>query len=201
MNLGDAIERIEEIHAQVAKGEVFRGYRPLPVGLAGVVGLLAGVVQPGVLAESNGVGFLAYWLAVAVFNLALNGAVMIAAYRREPDAFARRHTRRVVAQFLPCLVAGGAISLAFPAVDPGLVRLLPGIWALVFGLGMFASRPYLPRATGWVALFYLAAGIGLLGFPFEELSRAGLANGLAFGVGQLATAAVLHADLPRVADE
>ena len=113
------------------------------------------------------------------------------------DRFVRRHTRQVVGQLLPALAAGAAVSLGLPAADPALVRLLPGLWALLFGLGLFASRPYLARATGWVALFFLLAGGALLAFPMPDLARVGLAHGVVFGVGLLAAAVVLHLDIPR----
>ena len=198
MDLTNALDRIEEIHAQIAKGEVFRGYRPVPVAVAGAIGLLAGWLQPRVLpAGDDGTGFLWYWLSVAALNVVLIGGVVGAAHLREPDAFARRHTRQVVGQFVPCLAAGAAVSLTLPALDPGLVRLLPGIWALLLGLGVFASRPYLARATGWVALFFILSGTALLAFPVNDLTRLGLANGTVFGVGLLAAAVVLHLDIPR----
>ncbi len=198
MDLTNALDRIEEIHAQIAKGEVFRGYRPIPVAAAGAIGLLAGWLQPRVLpAGDDGTAFLWYWLSVAALNVVLMGVVVGAAHLRQPDAFARRHTLQVVGQFVPCLAAGAAVSLTLPALDPGLVRLLPGIWALLLGLGVFASRPYLARATGWVALFFVFAGTALLAFPVNELNRLGLANGAVFGVGLLAAAVVLHLDIPR----
>ena len=49
-------------------------------------------------------------------------------------------------------------------VGPGLVALLPGVWAICFGIGTFSSRPYLPRTSVLVACFYLAAG-SLLWWP------------------------------------
>jgi hypothetical protein len=198
MDLTNALDRIEEIHAQIAKGEVFRGYRPIPVAVAGAIGLLAGWLQPRVLpAGDDGTGFLWYWLSVAVVNVLLIGGVIGAGHLTEPDPFARRHTRQVVAQFVPCLAAGAAVSLTLPALDPGLVRLLPGIWALLLGLGVFASRPYLARATGWVALFFVFAGTALLAFPTPDLARLGARNGAVFGLGLLAAAVVLHLDIPR----
>ena len=198
MDLTNALDRIEEIHAQIAKGEVFRGYRPVPVAVAGAIGLLAGWIQPRVVpAGDDGAGFLWYWLFVAALNLVLIGGVLVAGYRRVPDPFVRRHTRQVVGQFVPCLAAGAAVSLTLPALDHGLVRLLPGLWSLLLGLGIFASRPYLARATGWVALFFVLAGAAVLAFPVADLTRLGLANGAVFGVGLLAAAAVLHLDIPR----
>ena len=199
MDLARALDRIEEIHAQVAKGEVFRGYRPVPVALAGAIGLLAAWLQPRLVPEGDAARFLAFWLTVAAAGFAVNAGVVGVGYVRSRDPFARRHTRQVVGQFVPCLLAGAVVSLALPAAEPGLVRLLPGLWALLFGLGVFASRPYLARATGWVALFFVVAGSALLAFPPVSLGVLGLAHGLVFGIGLLAAAVVLHLDVPREA--
>lgn len=198
MDVPQALERIEEIHAQIAKGEVFRGYRPVPVALAGALGLLGAWLQPRLVpAGDDGIAFLAFWLALAALNAAINAAVIASGWARTRDPFLRRHTRQVVGQFVPCLVAGAAVSLALPSVDPGLARLLPGLWALLFGLGVFASRPYLARATGWVALWFVVAGTALLAFPPHGWARLGLAHGAVFGLGLLGAAVVLHLDLPR----
>jgi hypothetical protein len=89
------------------------------------------------------------------------------------------------------------VSLGLPSADPALVRVLPGLWALLFGLGVFASRPYLARATGWVALWFVVAGTALLAFPPGSLAALGRAHGGVFGLGLLAAAVVLHLDLPR----
>lgn len=197
MDVSRALDRIEEIHAQVAKGEVFRGYRPVPVAIAGAVGLLGGWLQPRLVPEGDAARFLGYWLAVALGNVAVNAAVIVAGYARCGDAFARRHTRRVVGQFVPCLLAGAAVTFGLPAAGPAFVHLLPGLWSLLFGLGVFASRPYLARATGWVALFFVGAGTALLLFPPATYAALGLAHGAVFGLGLLGAAVVLHLDLPR----
>jgi hypothetical protein len=72
------------------------------------------------------------------------------------------------------------------------------LWAILFGLGIFASRPYLPRTTGWVALYYLTAGALLLFFG-REASSAWVVGGT-FAVGQLSTAAALTWNRERVID-
>ena len=41
-----ALDQIAEIHQQIAKGEVYRGYRSLPVALSGLIGLIAAWLQP-----------------------------------------------------------------------------------------------------------------------------------------------------------
>jgi hypothetical protein len=78
-----------------------------------------------------------------------------------------------------------------------LVPLLPGLWAICFGIGTFASRPYLPRASGWVALFYYAAGFTLLWIAGGPEPLTGWWVGGTFGVGQLIGALVLWWNLER----
>ena len=56
---------------------------------------------------------------------------------------------------------------------------------------MFASRPYLPRAAGHVALFYYAAGVVLLWIARGPEPLAGWWVGGTFGLGQMLAALVL----------
>ena len=46
MELREALQQISDIRQQMARSEVFRGYRSLTVGSSGVLGLLAAAVQP-----------------------------------------------------------------------------------------------------------------------------------------------------------
>ena len=77
-------------------------------------------------------------------------------------------------------------------------ELLPALWAVVHGLGVFASRPYLPRSVGWVSAWYVVAGAWLL---VDVEPGAGLPGawsvGIPFGVGQALLALVLYANVAR----
>jgi hypothetical protein len=89
-------------------------------------------------------------------------------------------------------LAGGAVTFAL--TRDGMIEretaLLPGLWALFFGLGIVASRPYLPRSANGVAGWYLVAGLIVLSLPPDRLS--GWVVGVPFGVGQLLMALVFH---------
>jgi hypothetical protein len=115
---------------------------------------------------------------------------------REPE-HRRRRTRRVLGQLGPALVAGGVITVV-GAFDSRLAPYLPGLWAMVFGLGVFASRPYLPRSTGWIALYYVSAGALLLAFG-RGGSDPWMVGGT-FAIGQIGTAAALTWNRERVFD-
>jgi hypothetical protein len=192
-----ALDQIAEIHQQIAKGEVYRGYRSLPIAASGLIGLLAAWLQPRALGTADPMGFVVYWTAIAAAAGFVGSSEIIYNYIVHEDASGRRQTRRVVGQFLPSLVAGVAIAVCFAHLSAALVPLLPGLWAICFGIGTFASRPYLPRASGWIALFYYAAGFTLLWIARGSEPLTGWWVGGPFGTGQLLAALVLWWNLER----
>lgn len=196
-----ALEQIAEIHGQIAKGELYRGYRSLPVAASGLMGILAAWLQPPALGAVYPAGFVLYWTAVAAGAAFVGTSEILYNYIVHDRAADRRRTRRVVGQFLPSAAAGGAMALCFTHLSPALVALLPGLWALCFGIGTFASRPYLPRASGWVALYYYLAGFTLLWTAQGTGSLSGWRVGGTFAAGQLLAAMVLWWNLERDVDE
>ena len=192
-----ALDQIEEIHRQIAKGEVYRGYRSFPVALSGLIGLAAAWLQPAALGVLDPIGFVLYWTAIAAAAAFVGSSEIIYNYVVHEDASGRRKTRRVVGQFLPSLVGAAAMTVCFAHLSTALVPLLPGLWAICFGIGTFASRPYLPRASGWIALFYYAAGFALLWIARGPEPLTGWWVGGTFGAGQVLAAVVLWWNLER----
>ena len=181
----------------MAKGEVYRGYRSLPVAISGALGLVAAWLQPPTVGVSDPMGFVVYWTVIAGAAVLVGSIEILYNYVVHESASGRRQTRRVVGQFLPSLLAGAAMTVCLTHVSPTLVPLLPGLWAICFGIGVFASRPYLPRASGWVALFYYAAGFTLLWIAQSPAPLSRWWVGGTFGVGQLLAAGVLWWNLER----
>ncbi len=198
MDISRALDQIEDIHQQIAKGEVYRGYRSLPIAVSGLLGLTAAWLQAPGLGVADPLGFVLYWCGTAVCAGFVGASEIVYNYVVRDDRIARRRTRQVVGQFLPSLMAGAIVTLSFVRLSAGLVPLLPGLWAISFGLGVFASRPYLPRASGWVALFYYAAGVALLWIARSPEPLRGWWVGGTFGVGQLLAAVVLYWNLERL---
>lgn len=192
-----ALDQIAEIHQQIAKGEMYRGYRSLPLAASGLMGLAAAWLQPTSLGSADPIGFVVYWTAIAAGASFVGSSEIIYNYVVHESASRRRKTREVVGQFLPSVLAGAAVTVCFAHLSPTLVSLLPGLWAICFGLGTFASRPYLPKASGWVALFYYAAGFTLLWVARGSEPLTGWWVGGVFGVGQLLAALVIWWNLER----
>lgn len=197
MDLPRALGQLADIHQQIAKGEVYRGYRSLPIAASGLMGLAAAWAQTPALGASDPVGFVVYWTVIAACAGFVGASEIIYNYVVHDDRATRRRTTQVVGQFLPSMLAGAIITASFVRLSAALVPVLPGLWAICFGIGIFASRPYLPRASGWVALFYYAAGVALLWIARgPEPLRAWWVGGT-FGAGQLMAALVLYWNLER----
>jgi hypothetical protein len=197
MDLSRALGQLADIHQQIAKGEIYRGYRSLPIAASGLIGLAAAWAQAPGVAAGDPIGFVLYWTVIAALAAFVGSSEIIYNYVVHDDRASRRQTAHVVGQFLPSVLAGAVITLSFVRLSAALVPLLPGLWAICFGIGIFASRPYLPRASGWVALFYYAAGVALLWVARgPEPLRAWWVGGT-FGTGQLMAALVLYWNLER----
>ena len=197
MDLSRALGQLADIHQQIAKGEIYRGYRSVPIAASGLIGIAAAWAQAPGLGLNDPIGFVLYWTSIAGCAALVGTSEIIFNYIVRDDRADRRRTRQVVGQFLPSVLAGAIITVSLVHLSAALVQLLPGLWAICFGLGIFASRPYLPRASGWVALFYYVAGIALLWFARgPEPLRAWWVGGT-FGTGQLLAAFVLFWNLER----
>jgi hypothetical protein len=192
-----ALTQIAEIHQQIAKGEIYRGYRSVPIAASGLVGAIAAAVQPRSLDATDPVAFVQYWTVVAVIAGLVGVSEIAYNYIVHEQASGRRRTRLVLGQFLPGVLGAAVLTASFVHVSPRLVALLPGVWAICFGIGTFSSRPYLPRASGFVALFYFAAGSALLWTVDLAAPTSAWRVGGTFAIGQLLAAIVLYWQLER----
>lgn len=200
MELDEALTQIAEIRRQMARTEVFRGYRAVPVAFSGGLAIAAAVYQ------AVGIGdpiadlpeYLALWVGAAVLSAIAAGLGMSwRARHAPPSSWSREVTRLAVEQFAPSVVAGGLVTIVLARTAPEALWMLPGLWSILFGLGVFASRRLLPRPVTAVAVFYLAAGLACLEWARGPHALSPWAMGVPFGVGQLFAAAVLYGTLER----
>jgi hypothetical protein len=193
MQVHEALKKINRIHDQLTRDEVYRGFRVPAVAAVGILGIAAALLQPLLPA----IPFVWYWVTIAVAGGVIGSAAALHDHACHEDDFARRRTRRVLSQFSPCILAGGAITVGAARL-PEMMGLLPGLWAIIFGLGVLATRPHLPPAIGQVGLGYVSAGAALLLRANPGGDPSPWAVGGVFGLGHLATAFVLWRERPRV---
>jgi hypothetical protein len=202
VELHEALSHIAEIRTRMAASERFRGYRAVPVGASGGLAFLAAAAQPLVLVNpaADLAGYLTLWIATAVLGAAAAGSGILARLRSPTDPLGRELTRLAVGQFLPCLAAGALVTVAIARHAPEAAWVLPGMWQVLFSLGVFASCRLLPAATVAVGLFYLFAGALNLTRGPGPAAFSPWAMGVPFGLGQLAMAGILYWNLEREHD-
>lgn len=202
MNAHDALNQIAEIRQRVAWSMTFRGYRASTTALTAGIAALAATTQTliGPKAGVNVYQYLTIWLSAALLGLVIVGVGCV--IRRGEDGSAPTTGAITVAAaecFLPSVVAGVFATYAIVFFQPfQMIGLLPGIWMILFSLGLFASRRLLPGAVFIVASYYLTCGFACLTLhPHRALAP--WTMGLTFGFGQLLAAAVLYVTLERPA--
>jgi hypothetical protein len=195
--LEHALNQISEIHRHLARTEVYRGFRSVPIALSGAVGLAGGAFQSRFVEDPVGWSFAVYWSVVAAIALAVSLFGIAINYFKTEESSSRHRTRIVIGQFIPSLAAGLLLTVALYSSETTWVPILPGIWAILFSLGIFSARLYLPKNIGWLALGFLVAGCVLLLLAPGGRSLSPWGMGLVFGVGQIASALVLYWDLER----
>ncbi len=196
---------MSEIRAHLARTETFRGYRSLTVGFSGLVGVVAAAVQALWLAQPTEqlVAYLALWISAATVSVLVIGIDILRRARASQSAVTRRATIAALEQFTPALVVGGLLTVVIARRAPDTAWMLPGLWALVFSLGAFASCRQLPRPVALAGLWYVAGGVLSLAWGHGAAALSPWLMGGTFGGGQLLTAALLHVTCerpPRVED-
>jgi type IV secretory pathway TrbD component len=97
-----------------------------------------------------------------------------------------------VEQFLPATIVGVLLTGVLLLAAPKDLWMLPGLWQLIFSLGVFASCRFLPRQMFGVGVWYLASGLTCLMIESGPRVLSPWAMGIPFGAGQLLVAAVLR---------
>jgi hypothetical protein len=199
MQLRDALSQIAEIRQQMARTEVFRGYRSATTAFSGLLALVAAAVQPYVVPDPADrlTPYLVLWVLVAGASLVVVGIEMTLRYRRSSSPLQREVTLLAVEQFVPSLVAGATVTVVIARFAKEIAWTLPGVWAILFSMGIFASRRLLPYALFYSGAAYLLAGLTILATGQGENAFSPWAMGLTFGLGQLFTAALLYWNLER----
>jgi hypothetical protein len=203
MELRDALTQISEIRRQVARTEVFRGYKSVPIAFSGVLALMAAGFQVLWIpdAEHNLAAYLTLWVGAAFVSAMAAGVEMAIRCWNAVSSLTRDLTWLALEQFLPAILAGGLVTLVLALSAPESLWLLPGLWQILFSLGIFASYRLLPRATWGVAMFYMVTGVLCLVFARGDHALSPWAMGIPFGLGQLYAAAVLYWTLERTHGE
>lgn len=196
-DLDRALADITAIRAQMARGSVFRGYGPATIAATGVLAIAGALVQAAWIPEPDVkvVRYLALWVGVAAVSVALIGAEMVARTRRIHSGYADEMLFNAVEQFMPAAVAGAVMTVVLWRAAPQTLWMIPGLWQVIFSLGIFASCRSLPPAMFWAGVWYLIAGLVTLALTSDAYAFSPYAMAIPFGIGQFYIAFVLFSSV------
>jgi hypothetical protein len=95
-----------------------------------------------------------------------------------------------VEQFLPAAGAGALMTVVLVRFVPAALWMLPGLWQVIFSLGVFSSCRFLPRPMAAAGAWYLLSGLMCMALG-DSRALSPWTMGAAYGVGQLLVAVIL----------
>jgi hypothetical protein len=201
-DLYKALGDIGSIRRQMANTTEFRGYGPATLAGTGVLAVLAAGVQALWLPEParHISAYLSIWVVTAVFSAALTGFQMYMRTRRIHSGLSNEMLRMAVEQFLPSVAAGLLLTIVLLRYVPQISWMLPGIWQVIFSLGVFSSCRFLPRPMVMAGAWYLLTGLSCIAMG-DNRAFSPWTMGISYGAGQLLVAAILWLSSSEVEDE
>jgi hypothetical protein len=191
-DLYKALGDISSIRRQMASTTEFRGYGPATLATTSLFAILAAVAQALWLPDPTHhiSAYLGVWVSTAVLSAALTGVQMYNRARRIHSGLSNEMLRMAVEQFLPSAAAGLLVTIVLLRYAPFTTWMLPGIWQVIFGLGISSSCRFLPRPMIAAGAWYLLTGLSCLAMGGNR-ALSPWTMGIAYGAGQLLVAAIL----------
>ncbi|MFC6792622.1 hypothetical protein ACFQE0_25555 [Methylobacterium komagatae] len=193
-DLDKALADIVAIRTQIARDTTFRGLGSATLAATGGVALATAAGQALWLGNpANHAGlFFAIWVAAALSAFALIGVEALRRTRRLHSGLADAMVLNAIEVFLPSAGAGACLGLVIARFAPDQIWLLPGLWQVLVGLGLFASARILPRAVQAIGAWYLIAGLSVIAIAAADHALSPWTMGLPFVIGQVALAIVVQ---------
>ena len=191
-DLDKALGDIGSIRRQVAHSTEFRGYGPATLASTGALAIAAAGAQALWLPDpaNHIAAYLSIWIWTAALSAALIGTEMYARTRRIHSGMADEMIHMAVEQFMPSVAVGGLVTLVLVHFVPGALWMIPGMWQVIFSLGVFSSCRFLPRPMAAAGAWYLLTGLTCLSLA-DNRALSPWAMGIAYGAGQVLVAAIL----------
>jgi hypothetical protein len=193
-DLDKALADIITIRSQLAAGTAFRGYGPAAIAATGGVALATAALQFFLLdnATASPLTFFLGWAVAAALSGTMIWFEMRARSRRHHSGLADAMIHQAVEQFLPAGIAGVLLAVMLPKFAPETLWLLPGLWQVLMGIGVFASVRSLPRSVAFAGAWYFVAGFAVLLLASQSHALSPWTMGLPFVIGQSLMAAILY---------
>lgn len=144
--------------------------------------------------------FLKIWVGVAFLSAVTCTAEMLIRNRISGNPITWKLHRSLISKTMPAILVGSVVTIATVNANVGqetMIRFLPGLWAMIYGLGLWACGSSLPRAAHLATIYFLIGGaIGMLVATNAEAMNPSMMV-LLFGVGQMLLAVILFWKIER----
>jgi hypothetical protein len=200
--LDKALGDIESIRRQMARSTEFRGYGPATLVATAVLAIAAAGAQTALVPDpvNHMEAYLGIWLSTAAVSAGLAGAQMYTRSRRIHSEMSDEMMMMAVEQFLPSVGASLLVTMVLLRYVPAALWMLPGMWQLIFSLGVFSSCRFLPRPMLVAGVWYLFTALACIALG-DSRALSPWAMGIPYAVGQLLVAAILFFAGPEGGDE
>lgn len=191
-DLNRALGDISSIRQQMARSTEFRGYGPATMAATGIFAIAAAAGQARWLPDSSNhiTSYLSIWIVTALVSAVLIGVQTVTRAHRMHSGIANEMIYMAVEQFLPAAGAGTLLTLVLSQYASSAMWMLPGLWQLIFSLGIFSSCRFLPRAMIAAGMWYLLAGLTCIALG-DSRAFSPWTMGVSFGAGQFLAAGIL----------
>ncbi len=185
-DLRRALSDISDIRGQIVASTCFRGLGPAALAATGALAFVTAVAQHLWLDDPGGqpMIYFAGWVATAVFSVAIIGIEMFRRARRIHAALADDMIFGAALRFLPAGIAGLGLALVLLRFAPETVWMLPGLWAILVGLGIFAFARALPGMMILAGAWYFVAGFAVLMVAARDHALSPMLMAVPFVIGQ-----------------
>ncbi len=112
---------------------------------------------------SNARAWIITWLLAALSAFVLGALTVFWKARRKGTPVFTLPGRKFMLSLFPPLLAGGILSLAL--FDAGLTRLLPGVWLLLYGVGVISAGAFSVPVVPVMGLCFMVAGVAAVFCP------------------------------------
>lgn len=193
-DLDKALADIVAIRSQIARDTAFRGLGAATVAGTGGLALACAAGQALWIADPSARAglFFGLWIAAALGAFAMIGIEAVRRSRRLHSGLADAMVWNAIEVFLPAAGAGACLALVIARFASDEIWMLPGLWQVLVGLGLFASARILPRAVQGVGAWYLLSGLTVLAMSAGTRTLSPWTMGLPFLIGQVWLAGIVH---------
>jgi hypothetical protein len=201
-DLNKALGEISSIRLQMARSTEFRGYGPATLAATGVFAMAAAAAQALWLPDpaTHIASYLGIWILTATISASLIAVQTVTRTQRMHSGMADEMIRMAVEQFLPSAAAGVLLTIVLVRYVPSARWMFPGLWQVLFSLGVFASCRFLPHLMVAAGTWYLLTGLTCIMLA-DSRALSPWTMGISYGAGQLLVAGILFFSSHEGGDE